>query len=371
VLISGDMSATGVGTVTYNDGQRVLAFGHSMFNLGPVEIPMAQADVLTVLASQLSPVKIANSASIVGALRQDRHSGIMGVMGETADMIPVHVRVRSFGDDDRVISEKDLNYEVFQNQKWTPPLMVIALYNSMFGLNDFAEETTFRLNGNIDLTGERRISIETMQTTTDLPVPAPLLLAGQVGDKFQRLFRNGNELPQFERMDVTIDLLPERRLATIENAWLEKTSVRPGEEIAGKVFLRPFRGERIEKDFRIRVPLGSPKGALRLMISDASALNRSQEAAADRSRSMSLSETVMLLNREHSNNVLHISLVQPEVTAHFQDKTLPNIPLSVLNVMRPSGGRGMVLDSQSPVQQISIPFGSIVDGSYSIAVQVL
>src|SRR5262249_4520998 len=39
VLVSGDMSVTGLGTVTYNDGKRVLGFGHPFFNLGPVNMP--------------------------------------------------------------------------------------------------------------------------------------------------------------------------------------------------------------------------------------------------------------------------------------------------------------------------------------------
>jgi hypothetical protein len=370
VLISGDMSASGVGTVTYNDGQRVLAFGHSMFNLGPVEIPMAQAEVVTVLASQFAPVKIANSASIVGALRQDRHSGIMGVMGEAAEMIPVHVKVRTFGDGNDVISEKDFNYNIFQNQKWTPPLMVVTLFNSMFGLNDFAEETTFRLSGTIDLDGEKQISLDTMQTTSEAPIPAPLLLAGRVGDKVQQVFRNVAELPRFRQMDVTIDLLPQRRLAVVEHAWLEKTTVRPGEEIAGKVFLRPYRGEQIEKSFRMKIPVGAPQGELRLVVSDANTLNQSQRMAAARNRMMSLSETVTVLNKEYSNNQLYISLLQPTVTAHFEDKTLPNVPLSVLNVMRPSANRRMVLEPQSPLEQISIPFDSIVSGSRAITVHV-
>jgi hypothetical protein len=371
VLISGDMSASGLGTVTYNDGQRVLAFGHSMFNLGPVEIPMAQAEVLTVLASQFSPVKIANSASIVGALRQDRHSGIMGMMGEMAEMIPVHVKVRTFADSSEIVSEKDFNYNVFQNQKWTPPLMVVTLFNSMYGVNDFAEETTFRLSGKIDLDGKKQIALDTMQTTSEAPIPAPLLLAGRVGDKLQQIFRNVAELPRFKQMDVTIDVLPQRRLAVVEHAWLEKTTVRPGEEISGKVFLRPYRGEQIEKSFRMKIPAGAPQGELRLVVSDANTLNQSQPMTAARNRMMSLSETVTLLNKEYSNNQLYISLLQPTVTAHFEDKTLPNVPLSVLNVMRPSANRRMVLEPQSPLQQISIPFDSIVSGSRTITVHVL
>ncbi len=76
------MSITGLGTVTYNDGKHMLAFGHSFFNLGPVDMPMSKGDVLMTLASAFQPNKIANATEIVGALHQDRHSGIMGVLGQ-------------------------------------------------------------------------------------------------------------------------------------------------------------------------------------------------------------------------------------------------------------------------------------------------
>src|SRR5581483_7236745 len=91
VLVDGDMSITGLGTVTYNDGKRVLAFGHSFFNLGPVNMPMSKGEVLMVLSSQYQPNKFANATDIVGSLHQDRHSGIMGVLGQESEMIPVSV----------------------------------------------------------------------------------------------------------------------------------------------------------------------------------------------------------------------------------------------------------------------------------------
>src|SRR6202453_2865710 len=113
VLVSGDMSISGLGTVTYNDGQHVLAFGHPFFNLGPVDMPMSRGEVLMTLASQFQPNKFANATDIVGALRQDRHSGIMGVMGRESEMIPVTVNVRSFGENNAVRSSKALRFNVF------------------------------------------------------------------------------------------------------------------------------------------------------------------------------------------------------------------------------------------------------------------
>ena len=98
VLVSGDMNVTGLGTATYNDGKRVLAFGHPFFNLGPVDMPMSKGEILMVLSSTYQPNKFANATEMVGALKQDRHSGIMGELGATSDMIPVSVKVRSFGE---------------------------------------------------------------------------------------------------------------------------------------------------------------------------------------------------------------------------------------------------------------------------------
>ena len=72
VLVSGDVTMTGGGTVTYNDGKRILAFGHPMFNLGPVDMPIAKDDIITTLASSYQPTKMGNATEVVGALRQDR-----------------------------------------------------------------------------------------------------------------------------------------------------------------------------------------------------------------------------------------------------------------------------------------------------------
>ena len=372
VLVSGDMSIAVSGTVTHNDGKRVLAFGHPMFNLGPVEMPMAKAEVVHVLASSFVPTKILNAGDIVGALRQDRHSGVMGLLGAEATTIPVSVRVRSFAGATAIRAEKQFHFSVFQNQKWTPQLMMFTLFNSISGLNDFAEESTYRLSGDIQVEGQRKINLANMQTASDAPIPAPILLAGWFGDKVNRLFNNPVKLPRVTSVNVTIDLHPERRVAVIENAWAEKSEVYGGEELAGKVFLRPYRGERIERAFRVKVPAGIPKGPVRLLVSDADTLNRAKSVAAGANRMLALPEMVSLLNQELSNNQLYISLLQPSVTAYYDDKTLPNVPASVLNVIQAGRepNRRLTLAAESPLEQTAIPFDLVISGSYTFIVTV-
>jgi hypothetical protein len=372
VLVSGDMSITGMGTVTYNDGKRVLAFGHPFFNLGPVNMPMAKSEILMVLSSQFQPNKFGNATEVVGALKQDRHSGIMGVLGDESPMIPVDVRVRSFGEKDAVRSEKNFRFNVFVQQRWTPYLMMVTLFNSIFGLNDFAEESTYRLSAQVELDGHPNLSLSTMLAQGEVPVPAPMLLAGWWGDKFNRLFLNAVHTPKLKRVNASIDLLPQRRIATVENAFVSSTEVEPGTDLPVRVFLRPYRGERIEREFNVRIPAGISKGDHRILLSDAETLNRMQSSAGFMNRFIDLPQTVSLINQERSNNRLYVSLVQARPTVFSDDKTMPSLPASVLNVMQTgrASSRPFATSNETASEQLAIPFDLVVSGSYSLRITV-
>jgi hypothetical protein len=372
VLVDGDMSVTGLGTVTYNDGNRVLAFGHPFFNLGPIDMPMSKGEVLMTLASQYQPNKMANATEIVGALHQDRHSGIMGILGSESKMIPVSVRVRALKEDETVAREKNFHFNVFVHQKWTPSLMMMTLANTLSDLNEFRDEATYRLAGKIEMKGGKGLSLSTMQASGELPVPAPMVLATWWGDKFNRLYLNNVATPDVQSVSVNVDLLPERRIAAIENAWVGSPDVRPGDEVPVKVFLRPYRGGAIQREFKIKIPQGISRGDHRILLSDADTVNRMQNIAGAANRFLDLPETVSLINQERSNNRLYVSLVEPSPTAYLDDKTLPSLPSSVLNVMQAgrAANRSVVTSPETATEQMALPFDYVVTGSYSLRIHV-
>jgi hypothetical protein len=372
ILVTGDMSISAMCTVTYNDGKHVLFCGHSFFNLGPVDMPMAKADVITTLASQYQPTKFGNATEIVGALKQDRHSGVLGDLGDTAQMIPVTLHVRSFGDNNAIRKERDLHFSVFVHQKWTPYLMTMTLFNSISSLNEFADETTYRLSGKVDLDGQPGFSVSTMLASSEGPAPVPNQLAGWWGDKFNRLFLNPVSLPKLKSVDATVDILPDRREAMIENAWIPNSEVEAGTEVPVKVFVRPYRGERIEKDFTLKIPAGLPKGEHRVLFSDAETLNRLQSAAAMSEPFIDIKQTVSLMNQERSNNKLYVSLIEPRPTVFYEDKTLPSLPASIMNVMQTdrTSSRRLQSSAESAIEQGSIPFDMLIDGAFSLRITV-
>ena len=372
VLVDGDMGISAFGTVTYNDGKRVLAFGHPLFNLGPVDMPLAKSEVVLTLASQFQPSKMANATEIVGALRQDRHSGIMGELGATSPMIPVTLNVRSLDARETVLSQRSFHYNVFVHQKWTPTLMMLTLYNSISNLNDFADEATYRLSGKVEMNGPHNIGLATMQATGDMPMPAPMALAVWLGDKFNRLYLNNVNTPDVKGVTLSLDLLPERRVAAIETGWVANTEVQAGDELAVKVSVRPYRGEPMQREVTVKIPAGLAKGEHRILLSDADTLNRMQNAAGFMNRFIDVPQAVSLLNQERTNNRLYVSLVQASPTAYYDDKTMPNMPSSVLNVIQAgrASNRAMVTTPETASEQTSIPFDYVVTGSYFLKIHV-
>ncbi|MGC2659871.1 MAG: hypothetical protein WA324_18080 [Bryobacteraceae bacterium] len=372
VLVSGDMTMTGAGTVTYNDGKRVLAFGHPMFNLGPLSMPIAKEDYIMTLASAYQPTKMGNATEVVGALRQDRHSAIEGELGATAPMIPVTMHVRTHNADNSIRNTHDFHFNVFVDQKWTPYLMMATLFNSLSNMNDFSDEATYRLQGELDLDGHQRVELTTMQAPVEAPVPTPMLLAGWWGDKFNRLFVNSNKMPHLNAVNATVDLIPERRIAQIESAWIADNRVNPGTDVPVKVFLRPYKGDRIEQDVTVKIPAGLTRGEHEILFSDADTLSRFQNIASSLNRIEDIPQTVALLNEERSNNRLYISLVDSQPTVYSDEKVLPSLPPSVLNVMQ--SGRAtnhqFVSSPESAHEQLSVPFDVVVTGNYSLKIHV-
>jgi hypothetical protein len=199
-----------------------------------------------------------------------------------------------------------------------------------------------------------------------------MVLSAWWGDKFNRLYNNAVQIPSLEDATVTVDLLPERRVATIENAWTPNVDVRPGDEIPVKVFLRPWRGERIERDFTLKLPPGIAKGEHRILLSDAQTANHMQSLAVAANHYIDVPQLVSLLNQERSNNRLYVSLVDSNPTAYYEDKTLPSLPASVLNVMeagRPMA-QTMLTSPESAREQMSLDFDYVVNGSYTLRLSV-
>jgi SpoIVB peptidase S55 len=366
ILVRGDMDIEATCTVTYVDPQRLLACGHPLLQFGSVDLPMNKAEVLATLPSPLNAFKIVNTTEPAGTFVQDRHTGILGVFDRQPEMIPVTLSIHS------AAGVKQFHYEVLNNPKLTPVALMVTVFNALHGVNEFGEEITYRLAGSIGVKGFPEVTMRNMFAPSESAQPAAMQAAISLGERFGRIYDNPFNAPAIAGVKLDFDLVRERRWARLESARTDVTEARPGDEIMLETVLAPYRGERIVQQIPVKIPTSASKGTLRILVSDGDTLDHVGHVNAAFGRTLDLASTIALLNKEHSNNRVYVSLLEADPEARVADKVMPTLPISIMNVM--DGMRGnqeMVVSGESNVDETATaPLDYVVSGAQLLTVTI-
>ena len=366
ILVRGDMDIAATCTVTYIDPQKLLACGHPLLQFGAVDLPMNKAEVLATLPSPLNAFKIVNTTERAGVFVQDRHTGILGVFAKQPDMIPVTLTIHGAS------GVKEFHYEVLNNPRLSPVAMMATVFNALHGVNEFGEEITYRLNGSIDVKGFPEVGLRNMFVPAENGQPAAMAAALSLGERFGRIYDNPYNAPAVKSVKLDFDLVRERRWARLESARTDVTEARPGDQIIVETVLAPYRGERVVRQIPVKIPTSASKGTLRILVSDGETLDRVNRTNPAFGRKLDLASTIALLNKEHSNNRLYVSLLEADPEARVADKVMPTLPLSVMNVMEGMrGNQEMIVSGESNVDETATPsLDYVVSGAQLLTVTV-
>jgi hypothetical protein len=366
VLVRGDMDIAATCTVTYIDPQRLLACGHPLLQFGSVDLPMNKAQVLATLPSPLNAFKIVNTTERAGVFVQDRHTGILGVLGKQPEMIPVTLTIHGGG------NAKEFHYEVLNNPRLSPVAIMATVFNALHGVNEYGEEITYRLNASINVKGFPEVGLRNMFTPGENGQPAAMAAALSLGERFGRIYDNPYSAPAVNSVKLDFDLVRERRWARLESARTDVTEARPGDQIIVETVLAPYRGERVVRQIAVKIPTSASKGNLRILVSDGETLDRVNRTNPAFGRKLDLASTIALLNKEHANNRLYVSLLEADPEARVADKVMPTLPISVMNVM--DGMRGnqeMIVSAESNVDETATPsLDYVVSGAQLLTVTI-
>src|SRR5579864_1661109 len=366
ILVRGDLDIAATCTVTYIDPQRLLACGHPLLQFGSVDLPMNKAEVLATLPSPLNAFKIVNTTEPAGAFVQDRHTGILGVLNKQPEMIPVTLNIRG------AAGLKQFHYEVLNNPRLSPVAIMATVFNALHGLNEYGEETTYRLNGTVNVKGFPEVALKNMFTPGENGQPAAMAAALSLGERFGRIYDNPYNAPAVQSVKLDFDLVRERRWARLESARTDVTEARPGDEVIVETVLAPYRGERSVRQIAVKIPTSASKGTLRILVSDGETLDRVSRLNPVFARKLDLASTIALLNKEHANNRVYVSLLEADPEARVADKVMPTLPISIMNVM--DGMRGnqeMIVSGESNVDETATPpLDYVVNGAQLLTVTV-
>jgi len=363
-LTRGDIEMTATGTVTWVDGDRVLAFGHPLFGLGDVDLPMTSARVDALLPSLVQSSRVATSTGEVGSLRQDRAAAVAGRLGAHATMIPVRVQY-----DDGAGGRRTFRFEVASDPLLAPLLVYVSL-NGMLAARDrsFGDATVRIAEGSVvKLEGQDEVALHNLFAG---PEAVPYA-TGTTAYILHLLMNNAWRPPRVEGINLILEYRAEPRAAMVHRVTVDRYRARPGDTVRVSVALRPYRGEDVVVQRDVRIPPDTPAGTLRLAVGGAIAISR-PEPGQEPLLPADLEQFVWLINRLRRNDRVFVVATREDEGVFLEGARLPNLPPSKASVLtRPASRGNLTLVRERGVLEEEIPTDYAVEGLARIELQVV
>jgi SpoIVB peptidase S55 len=362
-LAAGDIDMGATGTVTHIDGDRVYAFGHPLYNLGPAEFPLTRAYVHTILPSLMISFKISSLGETIGTMQQDRATAIAGTLGKGPVLVPMTVTLERGGSTDK----RTFKYSLVNDQMFTPLVAYVAMFNTLasyerqFGSSTFAVKSRARIKGHGDL------NVEDVFTGDGPILGASTAVAGPL----TMLLGNDIEPITLESLDVAITSSETPRSVSIERVWLDEIRPRAGRTTPLKVLTRSYRGEETISTVPIEIPLNA-SGRLSILVTDGRQLNAIEQRDIRRSlEPQSVAHLVKLLNDTRRNNRIYIRLLSGTPGAVVNGEAMAALPPSVLAVLESDRNGGSFTPMRSAtVGEWELPMDSAVKGTRLLTLEV-
>ena len=375
VLLDGDMGIELTGTVTWREGNKILAFGHGGLEGGAVSLPLGRARILTTLSSLMSSEKFPLMTEIIGTVRQDRTTGLLGVLGEKAEMIPVQVHcISSSGEQKifrfRIAQERTLN-------PLTPFFLRAALINALESGRLAGGDFSLAVQGQIHFENKAVVKFDNFYSSIETPgffspMSDVLAATNDIASVVAALMMNDFPSPNITQVELSFRSIPGKKSAKIESLWYDKTTVRPGETVTLILNLQPYQGKRVKLVQPIQIPETITENQVTILVGSGPSISQAeQRVAPQKFRPQNFGQLVELLNMRRRNNLLYIQTKIPDQGALVEGKELPELPPSILAVMdsKKTSGNSSLL-RERVLQEKQLPVDYALSGSKSIRIKV-
>jgi hypothetical protein len=363
-LVRGDVDMTATGTVTWVEGDALYAFGHPLYGLGEVDLPLTAARVETLLASLDQSAKIAVPLQEAGAFRQDRASALFGRLGATPSMLPVRLQMTD-GSGDRRSYAFDLVDD--------PLLSPLLLYAAMNGILGTIERTfgsaTVRLGEGsvIKVDGSNDVRLDNLfagdGATNDASGLSAFLL--------YLVMNNEWTTPHVSGINLILDYDREPRTAAVRRVTLDRYRLKAGTSVTARVFLTPYRGAERVVTREIEIPEETPAGPLTLQFGDAAAMSRAEDVDGP-IVPRSLAQLVALVNRLKRNDRVYVVAARGDNGVFLGGARLPNLPPAVASILtRPRSFGNFTFVPERGVLEDDIPVDGAVAGFVRLSLEVI
>jgi hypothetical protein len=358
-LLRGDVQATAVGTVTHVDGQRAVAFGHPMLEVGELSLPTATSRVLHILASERSSFKIAEALAPLGALVHDRQSAVVVDSTVKAHTIPVDIHLRGLPAGQRA----HWHVEAADHRLLTPSLVMTAISSALGASINDVTEMMFRGDSTVTLKqhGPQRVIDEGFAASG---VGQPLAISQlRLFDLIAVAYDNPFAVDRVERVEVTLDVRFGREVTEIVGAQLASDELDPGETARIVLTLRPY-GQPLEQRV-IELPLPARYAGEHLEIE----LLAADRVQLEQPLPENLADILAQVRAGLPSTSLAVTIERKSRGLSLSGHVVRDLPGSALDSLATSHDTTKSA-SFAMEQRVTYPFGRILTGSAKLALDI-
>ncbi len=274
-LTRGDVNITSIGTVTYREGNKILALGHPFLKKGEVSFFLSIVYIYHSLPNIVMPFKLGSPLYLVGKIIQDREAGILGILNSYPRIIPLKINVEN-------INSKlfyQMRVQLIDDNNLLEPLVSTITVQAIDNTLDRIGAGTAQVI--IDIKGIKEGQILCRKNMYYSPNDIAIQTITEIPEIIDLIVNNYFENVNLTQINIDIKIDNKKKIGKIEEVTLEKSSFKPGDSLTAQVKIRPFREDLIEKALTIQLPSHIPSGEALLIISGGGDLVNKQEELVD------------------------------------------------------------------------------------------
>ncbi|WP_309385566.1 hypothetical protein [Cerasicoccus frondis] len=358
VLLDGDFSVVATGTCTWREGDDFLAFGHPFLQGGPTDIPVAPAEIITVVRSVPRSFKLSNAGPIVGAIYQDRLTAVAGEVGRKAQMTDYSVRITDPGGETH-----DYGGNLFQDDAMSPYIAVLGLYSAVTSTLESEQDLTYQLTVTADYEGYDPL---VWQRTSPGNILSALF---EVWDMLGMLAENPFEPTDLTKLSFDVKLSAPRESTIMDRLQILSGQAKPGENVELAIRLKSYRDEIARELINAPIPSSAAGEKLSLFVGDAAAADRIDDGYSP--TVSTFGEILDYYRTRRDNQRLYVKLLRPGRGYRAKGQNLEDLPPSARSLLSSSQTVEPIASTyEITVWETSIETAGSFSGSHRFSIPV-
>jgi hypothetical protein len=359
-LVRGDISATGMGTVTRVSGNKLVAFGHPMLNGGIENLPTAIGRVHWIMATQNRSFKISEAARSLGALVNDRQAAIVVDTEAQAPTFPIEISVEGV----EGAPHPNWKVEVAHDQFMSTTFAAVAIGRAFETTTGERRDLTWRATSRLKLGRYGTLTLTDFGVGSGEPAGPEDFIRSRIVRSIGALLNNPWEPVEVERVDVSLRVTFNRQVMALRGAKALESEIDAGAPARIRLDLQPYQGAIETRTIDVPVPVELAGREVEIDLAPGYEVERPQSTPDSVAQLFAV-----LQNQTFPAESIVASFRLRENGAAFRGKVASRLPPGAMDTLRPSS------DSDAPEtfvaeMRTAVPLQRFLVGRDTVRVKV-